>query len=461
MTVVNTPRRNHANHANHAHHASAPETLTPASTSDDFDDEEPSEVILLDQPIGKPSLRGRHKQTRLGMGFGTSLTDPGSTDEQLADSPWAPDPQSTDGDLLPPWEDEPSIPRPIRDERREPLPDYPTAAPDDADADNDNDDNDDDDGDGEVTDVYDVDRTTRTRAPSDGAVVTEIASQPTRQMAGPAPSQPDWPDLGVADSIQKAAEAAAEAHARAARGKRGRASSQGVPGFIDDEFPEEPTGRFDRTGTDDDLDLDEDGFGPPGTTIPPAFLGAFPEGVTAESTGNTGIPLTTTGFVDEISDVHDLPEAVPSNIPSVIGADEPSGGKRRERSEPVQAPLSLYDSEQGLPRCCANSRIRKLRWPMSCATCNSRRPATPWSRSCSRTSGVRIATPRSSRSRPASCARGKSRAAAIPRYRSRSVWRNPRPSAISSPPGCHSVARSPTDRRATSSAPRLAASPNT
>lgn len=75
--------------------------------------------------------------------------------------------------------------------------------------------------------------------------------------------------------------------ARAARSSPTDTIQDPVPRATeDDETERNPTGKFQRI---DYADVDDDGFGPPGSTIPPAFLGAMPD--SEERTNSDAIPL--------------------------------------------------------------------------------------------------------------------------------------------------------------------------
>ena len=135
-----------------------------------------------------------------------------------------------------------------------------------------------------------------------GVVATETIDQPTMQMNGaPTPYPSSWRGLDAADSIASAAEAAAEAQAKA---RATRDSRQAIPMPIldepppDSEFDEEPTtGQFQRE-TLSETDDEDDEWGPPGSTIPPPYLGAVTEVENADS-GPGRIPIFTDHLTEE------------------------------------------------------------------------------------------------------------------------------------------------------------------
>lgn len=119
----------------------------------------------------------------------------------------------------------------------------------------------------------------------------------------------------------------------------------------------EPTSRVERppaTVMDHGAISEDEQWGPPGTTIPPPFLGA----VSYDDTGNlTGIPLITDDLDEDVSDIVDapLPDAPTPVAPlpsdgTVAPIHNPGSGRHERAESAVQAPLSLYDSENVTPQ---------------------------------------------------------------------------------------------------------------
>ena len=196
---------------------------------------------------------------------------------------------------------------------------------------------------------------------SDGAPV-RTPEMPTLRVAVPdtlpPPSLLMWPSTdspalgGLADSIQKAAEAAAEAISLTP--EDGEDGEDGKPGTTTDRT----TGKMRRQPAVivEDSSLDEDErWGPPGTTIPPPYLGAYSE----DEVGNRGLVPLTTDEMDDGSGIRMVPLPDPDGptpqAPLVRPAPDSNARSavsgRHERAESVlQAPLSLYDSEHVTPQ---------------------------------------------------------------------------------------------------------------
>lgn len=129
-------------------------------------------------------------------------------------------------------------------------------------------------------------------------VPTATPEQPTAQMdadsASPYPGA--WRPLGHAGSSYAARDRSAGARGRHEVGRD--TGPEGVPVIIDDTRTES-TGPYDRRHpplVDDDDPYE--GWGPPGTTIPPPFLGALHHD---DSSGPTSIPIITNELPDDSS----------------------------------------------------------------------------------------------------------------------------------------------------------------
>ena len=199
-------------------------------------------VVLLDRPKDDQRRR-RHKQTRIGLGFGGSRFDRSSRASIL-------------GEIL----DEPAAPA---------ADDQPTEAPD------------------------------------HSVVPVEAPDQPTTQMKAPVPMPASWSalDRDPPDSIQTAARAAAEEYGRTHGATSGPAvpaaspQEEAVPDIIFDESTSNrgTAGRRRHAAHGPpvasryDDDLTDEHWGPPGSTIPPELLG--PTSADELDSGPEPIPL--------------------------------------------------------------------------------------------------------------------------------------------------------------------------
>ncbi|MCG8420897.1 MAG: hypothetical protein MJE77_23500 [Proteobacteria bacterium] len=322
----------------------------PADDSEQEDEKRDDGVVLLDRPKGKHAhSRRRSRKTELGLGITpsllTQLADSGKQDSDEWDEPYLElhtdsedaedseddeDSEDTDVRDIPSDQEETHVrePRdtdPIDDDPDEvthpELPRSSVSGP-------------------VITEsesALEPGLESRDVEEADSAAVsleadigpTEQMDTPLTEMRGPSGSLV----LDPADSIASAAEAAAEAHARArARGD----SSQAIPlPILDDpasgsEFLDEETNQFEPTSRDTNHNEDDE-WGPPGSTIPPPFLGAVTEADEADS-GPSHIPI----FTDHLTDED------PIGIEVRTGSDSPAGESSQQDGGAI-APTALSD----------------------------------------------------------------------------------------------------------------------
>lgn len=268
-------------------------------------------VVLLERP--KSGRIRRYRSTRLGLGFGSSSNSSDSSD-RLARAPTAP--AHGESDSEPP--DEPEVEPP--DEPEIELVSGEYAFP---------------------------------EATSPGDVPAETADQPTSQMDAPVPYPAHWseplPDHAPAsgsrarteppDSIQTAALAAAEEYGRAHRDTIEAQPEQAVPDLIDDDrgarggkgassqAGSQPEQEQEQAQTavaheeaHEDDELSDEHWGPPGSTIPPEYLGPVSDDVL--DSGPAPIPLIA-DHMGEDFDEEDIARILNSNFAAPAGRGAP------------------------------------------------------------------------------------------------------------------------------------------
>jgi len=177
---------------------------------------------------------------------------------------------------------------------------------------------------------------TRPTAPV-GKAATSIPVTPPSKPQAPSKVEPQRiPLRTLGEAFQHATEqSSGEVHA--IQDEDAKTEKSAVPKHVDQELPDSETGQFDRIPASM-ADVD-DGWGPPGTTIPPPFLGALPDSDIDDDLGDGAIPLRTrdeTGGTLKLVRPSTRPFGVPVNGDSDDTATPSERPPRAEAAEPSQ-----------------------------------------------------------------------------------------------------------------------------
>ncbi len=169
-----------------------------------------------------------------------------------------------------------------------------------------------------------------TRPRPAGKVVAPLV---TKEPVKPPPSDDDGPTERIPLRTLGEALAHVTGQVEAIDEDQDKTIKSEAPDFAKPEHTEtdNPTGQFNRIPPNmDDID---DGWGPPGTTIPPPFLGAMPDSDTEDDLAEGAIPLRTSDDSDGTLKLV-RPSTAPFGVP-IIQAEQAAEAARAEAAPPA------------------------------------------------------------------------------------------------------------------------------